>query len=96
MVLTHEIRADTMNEFMHMYPKIQQAYKHVVPLTACMNVSHPYVEKNISYRTFAEYTSGNIMAKGLPSLKNMSVNPKSKLQITPLSKQKSGFLPASG
>ena len=94
-VLSHEIRADTMNEFMEMYPKIQQAYKHVVPLTACMNVSHPYAENNISYRSFAEYTSGNIRAKGLPSLKDMSVNPKSKLQITPVSKQKWGFSPSS-
>ncbi len=33
-VLTHEINGHTMEEFMAQYPKIQAAFKHIVPLTA--------------------------------------------------------------
>ncbi|PWN51885.1 glycoside hydrolase/deacetylase [Violaceomyces palustris] len=65
-VLTHEINGYTMKEFMKEYPAIKAAYKHVVPLTACMNRTKPYPE-DITYPDFEQYTSGNVNATGLPS-----------------------------
>lgn len=64
-VLTHEINGNTMSEFMKQYSKIQAAFKHIVPLTACMNQTNPYPEK-ITYPNFAQYIAGNINATGLP------------------------------
>lgn len=91
-VLTHEIREDTMDIFMNMYPKIKKAFKHVVPLSACMNATHPYVENKISYKHFSDFVNGETTAKGLPSAAHMKIHPKSELEITPISDQKNdGF-----
>jgi hypothetical protein len=65
-VLTHEINAGTMEEFIEQYPNIKGKFKNIVPITACMNISNPYPE-NITYPTFAEYVAGDIMPLGLPS-----------------------------
>ena len=48
-VLTHEIVLQTMEEFQKMYPQLKQAYKNVVPLTACQNVTKPYPDSDITY-----------------------------------------------
>ncbi|EPQ28508.1 uncharacterized protein PFL1_03811 [Pseudozyma flocculosa PF-1] len=66
-VLTHEINDATMQEFMGQYANIQAAFKHIVPLTACKNQTKPYPDMDITYPNFADYTSGKIDAKGLPS-----------------------------
>lgn len=87
-VLAHEINDHTMREFMRMYPKIKKAYKHVVPLTACLNVTQPYVEHSPKYVTFADATHGHTPS-GIPSA--FSVHVKSDMHITPVHKQNSGF-----
>ncbi|UZJ52275.1 hypothetical protein CBS101457_001595 [Exobasidium rhododendri] len=65
LVLTHEINAGTMAEMIEMYPSIQKAFKNIVPITACMNITNPYPE-DITYPNFASYVSGDIMPSGLP------------------------------
>lgn len=86
-VLSHEINEQTMDMFKDMYPKIDKAYDHIVPLTACLNVKHPYTE-NIEYPDFKAFTSGKIDPKGAPSLDDIKVDPKAKFSPEPLSKQK--------
>lgn len=65
-VLNHEINEYTMDLFMTEYSKIQGAYDHIVPLTACMNWTTPY-EEDITYPTFEEYVSGTTMPVGSPT-----------------------------
>ena len=86
MVLTHEINALTMEQFQNQYPKIKQAFKNVVPLTACVGATHPYPE-DITYPSFKQLTSGNLKVEGLPNGKSMSIDPNPKFTPTPLSKQ---------
>ncbi|KAJ9475798.1 putative Chitin deacetylase 2 (putative) [Pseudozyma hubeiensis] len=64
-VLEHELEQSAMNMSVEQYPAVKAAWKHVVPLTACLNITQPYPEE-IVYPDFAEYTSGNVDASGLP------------------------------
>lgn len=86
-VLTHELTENTMNEFMKEFPKIKKAYQNVIPLTACLNVTQPYVEDNYTYAVFSDFIKGNIMPKGLPDMNNMPINVASQIDITPENKQ---------
>ncbi|KAK0542032.1 hypothetical protein OC845_006792 [Tilletia horrida] len=78
-VLTHEINAGTMNLFESEYANIIKNFKHVVPITACLNESNPYEPNSgISYPGFSAYISGQVMPSGLPSsfsIKNQVYNP---------------------
>ncbi|KAK0560573.1 hypothetical protein OC861_006228 [Tilletia horrida] len=78
-VLTHEINAGTMNLFESEYANIIKNFKHVVPITACLNESNPYEPNSgISYPGFNAYISGQVMPSGLPSsfsIKNQAYNP---------------------
>lgn len=65
-VLTHELNNGTMSEMIEQYPQIKQKFKHIVPITACMNETNPYPE-SITYPNFASYVSGDIEPKGVPS-----------------------------
>ncbi|CAG8506183.1 5036_t:CDS:2 [Racocetra persica] len=58
-VLQHELNNGTMSKAIEWYPKIKSAYKHVVPIASCMNVTRPYAESNYTYPSFAEYISKN-------------------------------------
>ena len=56
-----------------MYPQLKKAYKNVVPLTACQNVTKPYPDSDISYPTFSDFVGGNVNASGLPDGSSISV-----------------------
>lgn len=58
-VLSHEINNMTMTLAMQHYPEIKKAYKHVVDVATCMNISHPYVEQVITYPTFDQSVNEN-------------------------------------
>ena len=99
-VLTHEINGHTMEEFMAQYPKIKAVFKHIVPLTACMNKTNPYPEA-ITYPNFAQYIAGNINATGLPSGTQIkagdhSYNPSSAMSQTATGTQTGGISGATG
>lgn len=86
-VLTHELTKNTMGQFQMQYDKIRDAYEHIVPLTACLNVTHPYVEDNVTYPVFNDFVEGG-KPKGLPQLDDMpAISIASKLDITPEHKQ---------
>ncbi|ORZ03387.1 chitin deacetylase 1 [Syncephalastrum racemosum] len=51
-VLSHEINNMTMDFAVQHYPAIKKAYKHVVDVATCMNISHPYSEKVITFPSF--------------------------------------------
>ncbi|KAK0528228.1 hypothetical protein OC834_004132 [Tilletia horrida] len=78
-VLTHEINGGTMKIFQDEYANITKAFKHVVPLTACLNETNPYEPNSgISYPNFNDYVAGNVMPSGLPSsfsIKEQNYNP---------------------
>lgn len=85
-VLTHEINKLTMDEFEKMYSRIANAYKNVVPLTACHGATNPYPE-DITYPNYADFTAGSIGAKNLPDLSTIKVDPSATLSPVALSKQ---------
>ncbi|WFD36384.1 hypothetical protein MCUN1_003263 [Malassezia cuniculi] len=85
-VLAHEVSTHTMNMFMTMYPEIEKAFQHIVPVTACVNATKPGPE-DITYPNFAQYVSGDIGAKGQPDGENIKVNADAKYQPTPLAQQ---------
>ncbi|CDU23466.1 related to Chitin deacetylase precursor [Sporisorium scitamineum] len=64
-VLEHELEQSAMNMSIEQYPAVKAAWKHVVPLNACLNITNPYPE-DITYPDFNHYISGNVVASGLP------------------------------
>ncbi|KAI8982287.1 chitin deacetylase 1 [Mycotypha africana] len=52
-VLTHEIDNTTMDLAMEYIPKIQAAYKNILDVATCMNITHPYQETTISFPSFS-------------------------------------------
>lgn len=87
-VLTHELTENTMGEFQKEFPKIKDAFKNIVPLTACFNVTQPYAEKEFKYPVFSDFIKGNVMPEGLPSLDHMpQINVASKIDVTPEKEQ---------
>lgn len=57
--LTHEIDNTTMALALEYLPKIQSAYKHVVDVATCMNITTPYQETQVKFGTFDDYLKGN-------------------------------------
>ncbi|KAI7952046.1 hypothetical protein MJO28_007730 [Puccinia striiformis f. sp. tritici] len=64
-VLSHELNAGTMNTSAAFLPKIQAAFKYVVPVAVCQNNSQPYLETDYTYPNFAEWAKGT-RAKNIP------------------------------
>lgn len=58
LVLTHELNADTMATSQKFLPKIAQAFKYITPVAVCQNNTHPYLESEYSYPTFAQWAAG--------------------------------------
>ncbi|ORX52821.1 glycoside hydrolase/deacetylase [Hesseltinella vesiculosa] len=58
-VLTHEINNMTMDFAVQNYPAIKKAYKHVLDVATCMNISHPYIEESITYPSFDQAINQN-------------------------------------
>ncbi|KAH9819166.1 hypothetical protein DFH28DRAFT_957846 [Melampsora americana] len=61
-VLSHELNADTMTTNQNFMPNISQVFKYITPVAVCQNNSQPYVEKNFTYPTFAQWVSGTRVA----------------------------------
>ncbi|WFD36386.1 hypothetical protein MCUN1_003265 [Malassezia cuniculi] len=85
-VLTHEISNATMSMFESQAPNIQKAYKNVVPLTACLNVTNPYPE-DITYPDFKAFTSGTLDPKNKPDIASVKVDASATYSPVALSKQ---------
>ncbi|KAI8643884.1 chitin deacetylase 1 [Parasitella parasitica] len=51
-VLTHEIDNTTMTLAMEFLPKIRAAYKNVIDVATCMNISNPYHESSVTITPF--------------------------------------------
>lgn len=64
-VLEHELESSAMNMSIEQYPAVKAAWKHVVPLNACLNITKPYAE-DITYPNFEDYVAGHVLASGLP------------------------------
>lgn len=51
-VLTHEIDNTTMTLAMEFLPKIRAAYKNVLDVATCMNITNPYHESTVTITAF--------------------------------------------
>ena len=51
-VLTHEIDNTTMTLAMEFLPKIRAAYKNVLDVATCMNITNPYHESQVTMIPF--------------------------------------------
>lgn len=51
-VLTHEIDNTTMTLAMEFLPKIRAAYKNVLDVATCMNITNPYHESQVTITPF--------------------------------------------
>lgn len=58
-VLTHEIDNTTMQLAVDYVPKIKKAYKHVLDVATCANITYPYMEKTISFPSFEKAVSNS-------------------------------------
>lgn len=90
-VLSHELYNETMQMFINKQPEISKAFPNVVPISACYNITQPYVENNITYPNFSDFIAGNPKYQGLPDGNSIKINPNVKMNLTPISKQTSGF-----
>lgn len=66
-VLTHEIANVTMSLALTNLPNIMKNYKHVINVATCQNITYPYMERTVAFRTFDEYLSQNTSAAGAAS-----------------------------
>ncbi|KAL4399616.1 chitin deacetylase [Malassezia pachydermatis] len=73
-VLSHEINGDTMQIFMDMFPEVQKGFKNIVPISACQNITKPYVE-DITYPNFSNFVSDKLNYQGLPTADSIETNP---------------------
>lgn len=51
-VLSHEINNMTMGFAETYIPQIKKAYKNILDIATCMNITHPYVETTVSFPAF--------------------------------------------
>lgn len=55
LILSHEINNMTMDMAMHNYPKLKDAYDHVIDVATCKNITNPYAENTITFPNFEQY-----------------------------------------
>ncbi|KAI9475822.1 MAG: chitin deacetylase 1 [Benjaminiella poitrasii] len=55
--LTHEIDNTTMSLAIEFLPKIRAAYKNVIDIATCSNITYPYQETTVKFPTFSEAVS---------------------------------------
>ena len=55
LILAHEINNGTMDMALKHYPQLKEAYKHIIDVATCMNITNPYVEDTVTFQTFDEY-----------------------------------------
>lgn len=60
-ILSHELNNLTMSVAENFIPQFKQAYKHVVDVATCMNITNPYAESSV---TFAVFTSDAATSAG--------------------------------
>ena len=75
---------------MKIEPTISKAYKHIVPITACQNVTNPYPE-DITYPDYNDFINGKTEPKGLPDINNIKTDDKATYKVVSLADQKNGY-----
>jgi peptidoglycan/xylan/chitin deacetylase (PgdA/CDA1 family) len=58
-VLSHEINNMTMDFAIQNIPNIKKAYKNILDVATCMNITHPYAETSVSFAAFGSGSSGS-------------------------------------
>ena len=68
-VLTHEINNETMTLAVEFLPKIQAAYKNVIDVATCMNITNPYHEDTVTFAPFGgavASTNASVVSSAAP------------------------------
>ncbi|KAI9282589.1 chitin deacetylase [Sporodiniella umbellata] len=65
-VLTHEIDNTTMDLALEYLPKIKTAYKNILDVATCMNITYPYQEKTVSFAPFG--AASNVSTETTPAV----------------------------
>jgi hypothetical protein len=52
----------TVSEMVKWYPTIKSTFTHIVPIAVAINQTQPYVETNITFPDFSQYTSSRASA----------------------------------
>jgi hypothetical protein len=63
--LTHEINNTTMTLALEFLPKIRAAYKNVVDVATCMNITNPYHETTVTFPVFGASATTNTTASAV-------------------------------
>jgi peptidoglycan/xylan/chitin deacetylase (PgdA/CDA1 family) len=63
-VLSHEINNMTMGFAEQYIPNIKKAYKNVVDVATCMNITNPYVESTVTFAAFGGSSNGGSVSPG--------------------------------
>lgn len=63
-VLSHEINNMTMDFATQNIPNIKKAYKNILDVATCMNITHPYVETTVSFSGVAGNSSSGSVSPG--------------------------------
>ncbi|KAK9721649.1 hypothetical protein K7432_003242 [Basidiobolus ranarum] len=63
--LEHELDNATMSMAEKWLPKIRKAFKHVMPVATCMNMTTPYTETEFTYPDFIQYSKGDTNGNAL-------------------------------
>lgn len=85
----HETSNSTMTALNGSLSDLLDAYKLVMPITACMNITHPYTE-NIAYPNFLQ-AQKPFKYTNLPLSTDISTNPSPKYVVSSLSEMDYGF-----
>ncbi|KAJ7113059.1 hypothetical protein C8R44DRAFT_741396 [Mycena epipterygia] len=66
-MLTHELNNYTMQVAMDNYPKLANAFDHIVPIAVAQNKTQPYVETNYTFQSFDSYIANHTAKPPLTS-----------------------------
>ncbi|KAH8551590.1 chitin deacetylase 1 [Umbelopsis sp. PMI_123] len=74
-VLTHEIDNTTMTLAVKYLPQIKAAYKNVLDVATCNNITHPYMEDTVTITPFGNVTTNSTTASGVAPAASGSAAP---------------------
>lgn len=89
-IQVHEATNSSMAMIIKHLSDMKDAYKFVLPITACMNITQPYAE-DIVYPNFFEIQDPEFSYRNLPQRFNIKTKPTPKYTVVPLDEMTFGF-----
>ncbi|WFD28125.1 hypothetical protein MNAN1_003131 [Malassezia nana] len=89
-IQVHEATNSSMSIIIDHLSDLKDAYKFVLPITACMNITQPYAE-DIRYPNFLEIQDPKFSYHNLPQKYNIKAKATPKYTVVPLDEMTFGF-----